>query len=323
MNSISLTNMILNLPFTSLRAFEAVARHASFSGAADELGVSQSAVSQHVKSLEDWLGHALLTRGARRSQPNRDGARLAQAIAEGLGRISDVCEDIRDKRRADNTIVISCLPGFAFVWLFPRLMNFDLMHPDLSISITTDSGTGGFAEGQADIGIRYGTGHNPGFVVEKLMQEDVFPVCSPALLRGPHPLNDVADLVWHTQLRDEYAPYTTTPPNWEYWARENRLSLPTPARTRRFGQSNLVIQAAIQGIGVALGRGPLVMDALHGGRLVRPFSQTARSPLAYWLVYGEAQKKSDKIARFINWIKREAAQQPPLPASLKSKPRQD
>jgi len=305
--------MILNLPYTSLRAFEAAARHGSFSVAADELGVSQSAVSQHVKTLEEWLGHGLMTRGARRSEPTRDGARLALAIAEGLGRISDVCEAIRDKRRADNAIIISCLPGFAYIWLFPRLLRFDLAHPNLSISITTDPGGAGFSSERADIGIRYGVGNNPGYLVEPLMGEDLFPVCAPALLGGPQPLRRVADLAHHTRLRDEFAPFTRHPPSWEFWARENHLTLPTPARTRSFGQSNMVIQAAIEGAGVALGRAPLVVDALRDGRLVRPLAQTARSKQKYWLVYTETTGDSDKIRLFIDWIKAEAENQPALP----------
>ncbi|NNE81241.1 MAG: LysR family transcriptional regulator [Silicimonas sp.] len=305
--------MILNLPYISLRAFEAVSRHGSFSGAADELGVSQSAVSQHVKTLEEWLGHPLMNRGARRSAPTRDGARLARAISEGLGRISEVCEDIRDKRRTDNTIVISCLPGFAFIWLFPRLLTFDLAHPHLTVSITTDTGTTSFTATEVDIGIRYGNGNNPGFVVEPLMGEDLVPVCAPSLLQGEHPLSTVADLAHHTLIRDEFAPFTRNPPSWEYWARANDLKLPRPARTRRFGQSNMVIQAAIEGVGVALGRGPLVIDALMSGRLVRPFAETARSQLKYWLVCGEAQSEVEKNRLFIDWIKAEAAALPELP----------
>jgi len=298
--------MILNLPHTSLRAFEAVVRHETFSAAAEELGVSQSAVSQHVKALEEWLGHALMTRGARRSQPTRDGARLARAIAEGLGRISDVCEDIRDKRRADNTIVISCLPGFAFIWLFPRLLNFDLAHPHLSISIATDTGLAGFSGAEADIGIRYGMGNTPGYKVELLMEEDIYPVCAPALLDGANPIREVADLAHHTQLRDEFAPFTRNPPSWEYWARETGVDLPKPARVRNFGQSNMVVQAAIEGVGVAIGRGPLVADALADGRLVRPFEQSAHSQMKYWLVYAERARESEKINLFCEWILAEA-----------------
>lgn len=308
--------MILNLPFTSLRAFEAVVRNATFSAAADELGVSQSAVSQHVKALEEWLGHALMTRGARRSQPTREGALLARAIQEGLGRISDVCEDIRGKRRADNTIVISCLPGLAFIWLFPRLMRFDLAHPHLSISVAADTGLAAFTGSEADIGIRYGTGHNPGFVVESLMKEEVFPVCAPSLLQGDHPVRTVSDLAFHTQLRDEFAPFARKPPSWEFWAQENGLTLPPPARTRKFGQSNMVVQAAIEGAGIAIGRAPLVADALRDGRLVRPFVHTATSRLQYWLVHAERARESEKIDVFINWILEEARNEPPLPEPM-------
>lgn len=309
MNAISLANMILNLPFAALRAFEAVARHGSFSDAADELGVGQSAVSQHVKSLEEWLGHDLITRGARRSLPTRDGARLALSIAEGLGQISEVCEDIRDKRRDDTTIVISCHPGFAFIWLFPRLLSFDQAHPEFAISITTDTGLRGVARAEADIAIRYGTGDFPGFTAVPLMRETLSPVCSPKLLNGARPLRTISDLAFHTQIRDEFAPTTTELPTWEYWARETAQSLPTPARIRSFGQSNMVVQATLQGDGVAMGRSPLVIDALRDGRLVQPFPQTVPSPLHYWLVYPDDQRRARKIALFVNWITTEAQNQ--------------
>ena len=214
--------MILNLPFTSLRAFEAVVRRSGFSAAADELGVSQSAVSQHVRGLEDWLGRELLVRGARKSWPTEDGQRLALAISDGLGRISDVCADLRSRTRSENTIVISCLPGFAFLWLFPRLVRFDLMHPDLAISIATDAGDARFATSGVDVAIRYGFGDNQGFEVQRLMEERVFPVCSPALLDGPLPLRDVSDLSRHTLLQDDVEQFGAASPNWAFWARENR-----------------------------------------------------------------------------------------------------
>jgi LysR family transcriptional regulator, glycine cleavage system transcriptional activator len=310
--------MILNLPFAALRAFEAVSRHGSFSGAADELGVGQSAVSQHVKALEDWLGHDLIKRGARRSYPTQDGARLALSIAEGLGQISETCEVIRDKRRDDKTIVISCHPGFAFIWLFPRLLTFDQAHPDYPISITTDTALSGSARSEADIWIRYGETETPGYAVEVLMGEDLFPVCAPSLITAPKPLRRLEDLAFHTQIRDEFALMTWELPTWEYWAHENGLSLPVPRRTRSFGQSNMVVQAAIQGNGVALGRSPLVIDALNDGRLVRPLPYIARSPLKYWLVYPEEKQEAKKIRLFIDWIKAEVDKQGALPPAISS-----
>lgn len=313
MKTIRNTNVILNLPYTSLRAFEVVVRSTTFSAAAEELGVSQSAVSQHVKALEEWLGQELMTRGARRSVPTKTGVQLARVIAEGLGRISDMCEEIRDKRRSDNSIVISCLPGFAFTWLFPRLLRFDLAHPELSISITTDTGQSAFSRSDSDIGIRYGRGENPGFYVVELMEELVFPVCAPSLIGGALPLRSIGDLRHHTLLRDELANLGGDAPSWEFWARENNFSMPLPARSRSFGQSNMVIQAAIEGVGVALGREPLVIDALIDGRLVRPFAETALSQLKYWLVCSHGMRASSKIQLFIDWISAEVKNQPTLP----------
>ncbi|KIC40604.1 LysR family transcriptional regulator [Ruegeria sp. ANG-R] len=302
--------MILNLPYSALRAFEAVVRHSGFSPAAEELGVSQSAVSQHVRSLEEWLGRDLLVRGARRSRPTRDGEQLALAIADGLGRISDVCAQLRDRTRTDRTIVISCLPGFAFNWLFPRLLSFDLANPDLSISIATDTGFYPFSGAESDIGIRYGLGEYPGLEVDLLMQERLFPVCAPALLPQ---LQDIGDLSKHTLLVDENLHHGASSPTWEFWARRTNLILPSGIRTRRLGQANMVIQAAIEGLGVALGREPLVIDALCDGRLVRPFRQLTQSPLSYWLVRRPEAKDSQKVNEFLKWIKAEAMSQPDLP----------
>jgi len=306
--------MASSLPFAPLRTFEAVARLGSFSAAAAELNVSQSAVSQQVKTLEDWLGQNLLVRGQRRSEPTLDGARLARAISDGFGQVAEVCEGIRETRRNQRTITISCLPGFAWLWLFPRLIHFDMAHPDLPISVTTEVSSG-FSSARADVGIRYGDGDNPGFVAEALMDEMIFPVCAPALRAGPLPLQTIADLSQHTLIRDEFSARTRSPPTWGYWARSNDLSLPKPARSRTFGQSNMVLQAAISGLGVAMGRTPLVNAALMEGRLLRPFAQTAVSAPKYWLVYEERALGIERIAVFLDWLRSEAASMPVLPAS--------
>ena len=314
MDDIRMTNMIINLPFSALRAYEAVVRHSGFSAAADELGVSQSAISQHVKTLEEWLGLELLVRGARKSRPTREGEQLAIAITEGLGRISDVCAQLRDKTRTERTIVISCLPGFAFNWLSPRLLRFDLAHPELSISIATDTGELPFSGAYADIGIRYGVGNFPNLQADVLMKERLFPVCAPSLLPK---LKTVDDLANHTLLVDENLQHGALSPTWEYWAKECRLKLPAPEKTRQFGQSNMVVQAAVEGLGVALGREPLVIDALCDGRLVRPFAEIAHSPLRYWLVRRKETDETQKVAVFLKWILSEVTAQPDIPPSIK------
>lgn len=318
MNAIRITYMILNLPYSALRAYEAVVRHSSFSIAATELNVSQSAISQHVKSLEDWLGQELLIRGARQSVATREGEQLAEAIRDGLGRISNVCSRLRDRKRADKTIVISCLPGFAFTWLFPRLMRFDMAHPEISISIATDTGVRSFTGAEADIGIRYGFGAHPGLHAEQLIQESLFPVCAPALLQGPNGLRTVQDLKRFTLLQDENQSYGDLAPTWHFWAKNCGVTLPEGLQTRRFGQANLVIQAAIEGIGVALGREPLVIDALHDGRLVRPFSEITLSPLSYWIVHRPEMNDSLKVTEFLNWIRSEVRAQKKLPPPVES-----
>lgn len=305
--------MILNLPYASLRAFEAVVRLGSFSAAANDLGVSQSAVSQHVKSLEEWLGQELLVRGARTSKGTRHGTLLAREIDRGLGGISEVCSQIRTASHEDSTVVISCLPGFAFTWLFPRLLRFDLAHPDLSISIATDTGGRPFNPADADIGIRYGHGEFPNLQVDHLMSERLFPVCAPSVAQS---LTDVASLGSHTLLQDEILNFGSAHPSWEYWAASCGVYLPSRAKTRRFGQSNMVIQAAIEGLGVALGREPLVLDALSDGRLVRPFPQITKSPLSYWIVRRKQADDSPKVLEFLKWIKAEAQDQPDIPDPL-------
>lgn len=309
--------MKANLPFAALRTFESVARLRGFGRAAEELGVTQSAVSQHVKSLEEWLDVRLLTRGAGRATPTEDGTRLARAVATGFGAISGLCHELRAARSPNPAIGLSCLPGFAVNWLFPRLINFDQLHPDYPVSIITTSELTTFADDEANLAIRYGLGGYSGMHVEKLMSERLFPVCAPSLL-ARLPLRDVADLACHTLLYDDLADIGGTPPTWDYWARELGITLPRPTRTRRFAQSNMVVQAAISGFGVALGREPLVVDALADGRLVRPFPDMVNSQFAYWIVCPMEALTSDRVSAIRAWLHDEVAQQPAVTADSRA-----
>jgi LysR family glycine cleavage system transcriptional activator len=300
------------LPFPAMRALEAVVRLRSFVRAADELGVTQSAISQHIRTLENWTGCKLVVRGPRRSVPTEQGQQLASAIADGIGQISDLIEKMKSPDGLKRTIDISCPPGFAINWLFPRLLGFDLAHPDIPVSISTQTAWSVFETGNADVAIRYGLGGYSGLHVERLMGERVFPVCAPVLrdagLRTP------ADLAGETILIDDLEGSSGTPPTWDFWATEVGARLPTLDRTRKFGQSNLAIQAAVQGSGVALGREPLVIDALHAGKLVRPFAGVAISQYSYWFVCPQKALGSQRICLFRDWLVSEAKNQPDLPA---------
>ena len=178
--------MVVVLPFTALRTFEAVSRLRGFGRAAEELGVTQSAVSQQVKSLEEWLGQRLLHRGSGRVTPTPGGERLAIAVRQGFGQIATVCRDLRGTQAATLALNLSCLPGFAYLWLIPRLIGFDQLHPEIPVSITTTAALATFIDDETDLAIRYGMGGYPGLSVEKLLSETLFPVCAPDLLeRGP------------------------------------------------------------------------------------------------------------------------------------------
>lgn len=300
-------------PFTSLRMFEAVVRLGGFRLAAEDLGVTQSAVSQHIRRLEEWTGSQLLIRGAKRSAPTTDGRMLADAISSGFEMIGDACAALREKRRKDDRpLMISTLPGFALNWLFPRLIRFDQEHPDIPVSISTDRNPIDFTNDQETLAIRYGLGRYPGLHVEKLFGETLFPVCAPALLEHGPPLKVFDDLASHTLLVDEVAMIHGKGPTWRSWLTVAGLPDDIGARTRRFGQANMVVQAAIEGLGVALGREPLVIDELKAGRLVRPFDIVAQSTFAYYLVCPKDRLEDRRVKAFRHWLLTEARRMPEL-----------
>lgn len=307
MHSISHANDMQTLPFPSLRVFETVVRLKGFSRAAEEMGMTQSAVSQHVRALEDWTGRTLLIRGPRQSVATADGQLLAEAVSDGLGRITGAIEALRASAHRVTTIAVACPPGFAVNWLFPRLLNFDHDHPDIPISISTQPGATDFETGSADVAIRYAASKPSGLHSDKLLGERVFPVCAPELAKAGDGIATVADLARHTLLTDMHGPSRARPPSWEFWADETGQILPKPARTRRFGQSNLSVQAAIQGAGVALGREPLVVDALRSGLLVMPIPHVAVSRFHYWFVCPPKALEIRQIRGFRNWLRAEAA----------------
>lgn len=298
-----------NLPFASLRVFEAVVRSGSFRRAAEDLGMTQSAVSQHIRRLEDWLGKSLLIRGPRQSIPTADGLLLNEAVTNGLNVINEACSALRDKsRRRDHPLMISTLPGFALKWLFPRLIRFDQSHPEIPISIITDPTPTNFASDHETLAIRYGLGRYPGLHVEWLFGETLFPVCAPSLLeRGP-PLDRVEDLVHHTILMDDTIKIQGKGPSWASWLTAAGAELDIRSQARRFGQANMVVQAAVEGLGVALGREPLVTDELTAGRLIRPFPVTVPSDFAYYLVCPKDRLNDHRVVAFRDWLTVEARQ---------------
>lgn len=297
--------MLKTLPYNALRTLESVVRLHGFGRAAEELNVTQSAVSQHIKQLEEWLGYQLLVRQSRQTVPTQIGERLASAIRDGFGGIERVCDELRDtKITRQDGLLVAAPPGFAFVWLLPRLFKFDERHPDIPISLSTDPKSQAPSASEADMIISYSLGGFPNMHAEKLMAELMAPVCSPKLAEK---LNNIADLANHVILQD-----TIDKPehraNWAFWAKEVNATLPHFPNVRTYGQANMVIQAAIGGSGIAMGRGPLVADAIKQGTLVYPFEEFARSQFSYWIVCPHEALKSKSVQAFRTWLHEAAAQ---------------
>lgn len=291
------------LPFAALRVFEAVARLGSFSRAAEALGMTQSAVSQHVRAIEEWTGRRLILRGRHKSVPSEEGQRLATAFAQSVASIEEVLDDLRQSPAREGRITLACQAGFAVNWLFPRLYHFDHDHPTVPVSVLTQSSEGHATDAEVDVTILYAPHQPRGLRSVRLFGEQVFPVCSPDLQNGPNPICTTADLARHTCLVDFHGTISE-PPDWNFWARQTGQVLPEPIRQRRFGQSNMTIQAAIRGEGVALGRGPLVMDALRSGSLVAPLPHRANSHYSYWFAVMPGGKASHSADLVLNWLQR-------------------
>jgi LysR family transcriptional regulator, glycine cleavage system transcriptional activator len=297
--------LLLHLPaISALRAFEAAARLKSFTLAAEELGLTQSAISHQVHGLEEQLGFELFHREPRRISLTAKGDTLAQSVREGLG---IVARTIRELTKIDTgpVLVVSTLAGFAVKWLFPRLIRFDERHPQIELSIATTGQLADFAAGEADVAIRYGTGRYPGLHVERILGEEMFPVCAPKFLRGPKALRKPADLARVPLLHDDIVKLDGHAPGWRLWLDAAGASDVDASKGRRFGQSNMSIQAAIEGLGVALGRAPLVADDLAAGRLVRPFETSVPSGYDYYFVCPPRALDHPKIAAFRAWIRAE------------------
>lgn len=288
-------------PLNALRAFEAAARHLSFTQAASELNVTQAAISHQVKALEAWLGVALFRRLNRVVRLTEEGQAYLPAVREALDSLAEATGRLLSGEES-RTLTVSTLDSFAVAWLLPRLKRFRALHPEIDVRITPSDHLVDFGREEVDMAIRYGRGDWPGLTSRRFMTEDMFPVCSPRLLETGPPLNSPSDLARHTLLHDDMAP------DWRTWLLAAGADDLDPTRGPFFSHSHLVIQAAIDGQGVALGRSALVADALADGRLVRPLEVSLPVRFAYYIVYPERFAARTAIQAFSAWLMAEANQ---------------
>ncbi|HGJ5855130.1 transcriptional regulator GcvA [Arsenophonus nasoniae] len=288
-------------PLNALRVFDAAARHLSFTKAAEELYVTQAAISHQIKGLENFLGMKLFRRRNRSLLLTEEGLNYYLDIKEIFSSLREATRKLQ-AFRAKGALTVSLLPSFAIQWLVPRLSSFNHAYPDIDVRIQAVDHEGDKMADDVDVAIFYGYGNWPGLKTDRLYAEYLIPVCAPALLAGRYPLKKPQDLVHHTLLHD------SSRRDWQAYARQ--LSLQDIINVEQgpiFSHSAMVIQAAIHGQGIALINNVMTKNELDSGRLVCPFNDVLVSKKAFYLVCHDNQAELGKIAAFRQWILAKAA----------------
>jgi LysR family glycine cleavage system transcriptional activator len=299
--------MTLPIHLNALRAFEASARHKSFSAAAAELHVTSAAVGQLVRSLEDWLGKPLFIRattGQHRLIPTEVAEMALPEIRAGFDRLTLGLARLKEGANSD-VLTVTVSPAFAAKWLLPRIDRFQAAWPDIDVRLDTNLKPVDFAVQRVDVGVRYGAGNWPGLVSEKLMEEEVFPVCSPTMLHT-RSFNQVSDLLEVTLIHDLSMDSHSGFASWQAWLAKAGVKQQTQTRGMQINNSAAVLQAAIDGHGIALARSVMARDDLSSGRLIRLYpSINVASSLAYYLVYRPECFSLPRLQAFRSWLNKE------------------
>lgn len=304
-----------NLPsLNALRAFEAAGRLGSFVRAAEELHVTPGAVSHQMAGLEDALGRTLFLRGPRALALTEAGRALLPRLSEAFALMQSAVDGL-DGPAPRKALTVSIAPAFASRWLMPRLSRFAADHPDIELSLASGLGLidAMHADASATLGrptdpsataelsIRFGHGHYDGLHAERIVDATMTPVCSPALVHGRHPIRSIADLRHHPLIHDDTVYFDQPGRDWSIWlAHAGHPEIATD-RGLRFSHAALALDAAEDGLGVALAATELAAEALAEGRLVAPFPVARASDFAYYLV-GAATPASPAAMAFRAWI---------------------
>ena len=284
-------------PLQALQAFEAAARHQSYTRAAQELKLTHSAISHHVALLEGRLGLTLFRRARGRMQLTEDGRILVVRVRQALHMLERAFA--KPGAAAATTLNLSVLPSLAACWLVPRLQDFIAEQPDIDLCVQPTTQLADFATDGVDVAIRYGIGAWPELQQQRFMDDAFFPVCSPAYRGGLLP-RAPEELSGCTLLRNPWQP-------WETWFHAAGLALPEPSRGPIYTDAALLLDAAARGQGVALARRRLAEAAIEDGRLVRLFDIAVPDPQAYFLVWRADARKLEAIGALRAWLARQAA----------------
>ncbi|ANG64329.1 LysR family transcriptional regulator [Marinobacterium aestuarii] len=291
-------------PLKALRAFEAAGRHESLKQAADELHVTTGAVSQQVKLLEEFLGVDLfkrLNKSVRLTEAGRAALPLIESGFELLNQAVTRAQEFGNQ----NLITISVAPSFGAKWLLPRLELFRKAHPDIDLRVDASTRLVDFSYEDVDLAIRYGPPKERGMHLEALTDEIVFPVCSPRLLERGKVFRQPQDLAGQTLLHFEGRADDREFPGWGHWLGAAGVASLEVVNGPRFSMSSMVLQAAMDGQGIALGSSVLAADDLRAGRLVRLFDVSVQAQHSYYLICTRNTLNRPDIQRFVQWIKQE------------------
>jgi len=291
-----------------LRAFQAVARHLNFRAAAEDLSLTQSAVSRQIQSLESEIGVSLFLRHTRAVELTGAGTQLLRAVTPSLERIDSAVRLIRQSA-GRKSVSISTWASFASMWLIPRLESFQHAHPDIDIRIDATDTSVDLETSDVDLALRYAVPTHMPAQAQRLFGEQLTPVASPWLLKSGPRLNRAQDLTQFALVEagDAYRSQHMEWLTWQRWLDAQGLKRFEPKRWLYFNYAHQIAQAALTGQGVALARMPLIADSLASGDLVEVLPGTRlESPLAYWLIVGPRSSQRPEIKAFCEWLQAQA-----------------
>ncbi len=282
-------------PLNSLKSFEAAGRLLSFTRAAQELNVTQAAVSHQIKVIEAYLGVTLFVRAPRKLLLTEQGRELLPEVIEAFDKISNAIGAVR-LEPSSKMVSVRLAPSFAAKWLSPRLKYFWLQYPEIDLCLYHAHPAVDFDREQIDIAVTYGKGDWPGVVADSILSLDFFPVCTPAFMSNDKPLSDINNLRYYTLLHD--ASYEC----WADWLKLAKIEEINAHKGSIIDDTNVLIQAAVDGQGVALGSKTFVHDLLDSGKLIKPFDITLVNDFAYYVVCPEAHLQNPSVRAFKDWL---------------------
>lgn len=292
------------LPLNALRAFDAAARHLSFKNAAEELSVTPAAVSQQVRALEEYLGVQLFKRLNRTLVLTAQANNALPALESGFKQFEIAVGELLALRE-ENNLRISVSPSFAAKWLVPRIGSYYEQHADVVVKLSASMHLVDFSREEFDLAIRYGAGDYPDLAVEELLRESVSPVCSPELMQDDG-IKSLSDLKRFTLIHDDSSLDDPSCPDWAMWLKASCVAMEDGQSALHFNQSNLAIEAAIAGRGVALAKSTIAEADIAAGRLVRPFEKVQSVDFAYYMVCPKEKLETAKVQSFMAWLRAEA-----------------